>query len=666
MRHFIKYLVVNVLLTGASVGSVAAQLPTPAPAPSRLAIVVAQGRVYVYPSRVPSEGEGWIITRDGVRLTRDPMTGVRGPNEFAAAIGDEMALVQQITGTENSVATYRRLRVGGTSAAIAQILSPRTAAALGALFVDSAVTAGATHTYAAQLVRLARPDSVLRNVRGTVQVVDMIVPPPAAPRAAVTDGLNSLAWDATRFTGATTDIVVAYTVERADSVGAFTRITSLPVMRLADRASGMQDETALPGVRYRYRIRAADFLGRLSTPSAVVSVRAPDTRGPTPPTSIASEALDGRNRIVWNITPEPLAMGYHVERTVGGDSTFRRITRTPIALDEPETVDSLVRGREIYTYRVRVIDREGRIGAPSNLSTVRAIDLRPPVAPAAVTVTPLRGYAVRLTWRAAPERDLRGYEVHRAEQGDTGFVRLTALPITGTVYVDSGYKDNTLEPGREYVWRIVAVDSSANTSTPTEVRFRLVDDEAPETIRSMLVRNHLGRYVEVSFTPSPSLDVARYLVERVGDAATLVATVNVTGPFIVRDTTVMQGRRMRWRVVALDSAGNRSAPVADTLTFRDLTRPPAPRRVTAIRSGGPVATTTVRWERVVSADLRGYVVYRAERTDGPRTKLTATPTTAQEFIDRAGSPNARYVVRAVDASGNESDESPVAVVVVRP
>ena len=85
-------------------------------------------------------------------------------------------------------------------------------------------------------------------------------------------------------------------------------------------------------------------------------------------------------------------------------------------------------------------------------------------------------------------------------------------------------------------------------------------------------------------------------------------------------------------------------------------------RVTAVRAAG---TTTVRWERVVSRDLRGYVVYRAERTDGLRTRLTAQPVTTLEFIDRAGTATSRYVIRAVDASGNESDESPVAVTVER-
>jgi fibronectin type 3 domain-containing protein len=277
----------------------------------------------------------------------------------------------------------------------------------------------------------------------------------------------------------------------------------------------------------------------------------------------------------------------------------------------------------------------------------------------------MAGHQVRLSWRAAPDRDLRGYEVHRAEQGDTAFVRLTGQAINGTVYVDSGYSDNTLEPGREYAWRVFAVDSSGNTSPPAERRLRLVDDEAPDPVRSILVHNQLGRHVEISWSGSPALDVARYIVERVtgGAPATVVATVADRGTFLVRDTTAVKGRLARWQVIAVDSAGNRAVALGDTLTFRDLTRPPSPRRVTAVRTAG---VTTVRWERVVSSDLRGYVVYRAERTDGPRVRLTPTPVTVFEFVDRAAPAGARYVVRAVDASGNESDESPVVVALERP
>ena len=453
--------------------------------------------------------------------------------------------------------------------------------------------------------------------------------------------------------------------ERADSAGEFARITPLPVMRVADAPSSYLDQSLEAGKLYRYRLRSADLIGRLSAAGPVVAIRAPAARGPLPPEELATEVTDGRIRIVWTMSPEPRTRGYIVERTVGGDSTYVRINRALVPADAPEFTDSTARGRGIYSYRVRAVDVAGRSGTPSNVTTARGLDERAPGVPGALTATEFGAHRVRLTWRAPADRDVRGYEIHRAEEGDTTFARIAVDTMRITSFVDSGYKDNTLEPGRLYTWRIATVDSSGNVSGFTERALRLIDNEAPDPIRSILVHNQLGRHVEVTWTGSPSLDVARYVVERVVGTATptVVATVPARGTFFARDTTAVKGRLAQWRVVAIDSAGNRAVPYGDTLTFRDLTRPPAPRRATAIRQAG---VTTVRWERVVSSDLRGYVVYRAERSDGPRTKLTPTPLTTLEFVDRAAPRGVRYVVRAVDASGNESDESPVAVVVERP
>ncbi len=659
-----------IALAALAASALGAQVPAAGPANQaatigRIAVVVADGKVHLYPNRVPGDGEGWIIRRDGVRITRVPLTGAQGPNEFAALVGPDLELVQRITGTESALAAYRRLRAGSAAAGIAQILSPRTAAALGSLFIDSAVVAGAQHIYDAELVRLSRPDSVLRRARATVRVVTTVVSAPAAPAGRGVDGAIALQWTPPRFTGAPDDPVVAYVVERADSTGEFQRLTPLPVMRLADQPSGHRDETAEPGKLYRYRLRAADLIGRLSPPSAPVSVRAPGERGPMPPVAVAAEVTDGRIRVVWTLSPDPQARGYHVERAVGEDSTFVRMTRALVALDAPEWTDTLVRGREIYSYRVRTIDVAGRSGLPSNPTTTRALDLRAPAAPTAFTVTVLPGRRVRLAWRAAPDRDVAGYELQRAEKGDTNFAKLYGEPRAILAYTDSGYDGNTLEPGREYAWRLTAVDSSGNVSRFVEQRVRIVDDEAPEAARSLLLRNNLGRWVELTWTPSPSLDVARYVVERTDGAGAppvVVARVGARDALQVRDTTVAKGRVATWSVVAVDSAGNRAAALRDTLTFRDVTRPPAPRRVTAVRAGG---ATTVRWERVVSRDFRGYVVYRAERTDGPRTKLTAVPVATLEFVDRAGTATSRYFVHAVDASGNESADGPVAVTVER-
>ena len=549
----------SLLLVVASPRAPRAQVPAAAEPPSRLAIVVANGRVHIYPSRVPSDGEGWIYLRDGVRLTREPVGGVQGPAEFAAMVGSDLELLQQITGTDNSLAAYRRLRGGGTAAGIAQILSPRAAHALGALFVDSTAAPGSLHTYSAQLVRFARPDSVLRRATATVRVATMPVAAPATPTARVTDDVVALTWTTPRFTGASDDIVVAYTVERADSTGEFRRVSKLPVMRLSTPTTGYRDEEVQPGQLYRYRTRAADLLGRLSEPSAPVAIRAPSTRGPVPPPQVAADVTDGRIRIVWTISPEPRTVGYLVERSVGGDSTFARVTRTPIAGDQPEFVDSLVRGRQIYSYRVRAVDAAGRAGAPSNPTTVRALDERPPAVPASLTAAPLSEHRVRLSWRAVADRDVRGYEVQRAEPGDSVFAALTPAPLRPTTYVDVGYDGATLEPGREYRWRVVAVDSSGNVSAPAEVRYRLVDDEAPDPVRSVLVHNELGRRVDVTWTGSPSRDIVRYVVERVGVASGAAAATGapvVVATVGVRDESPCATRPSR----RVSAPGGRSSP----------------------------------------------------------------------------------------------------------
>ena len=96
--------------------------PSGAAEPSRLAIVVADGRVYVYPSRPPLEGEGWIITRDGRSLTASPLVGAQGPAEFATIVGPDLAFLETIADAEGAFAVWRRLRAGGTAAGLAQVL----------------------------------------------------------------------------------------------------------------------------------------------------------------------------------------------------------------------------------------------------------------------------------------------------------------------------------------------------------------------------------------------------------------------------------------------------------------------------------------------------------------------------------------------------------------
>lgn len=91
-----------------------------------------------------------------------------------------------------------------------------------------------------------------------------------------------------------------------------------------------------------------------------------------------------------------------------------------------------------------------------------------------------------------------------------------------------------------------------------------------------------------------------------------------------------------------------------TVTFKDLTPPPAPATLTALVE---VKNVRLIWDPVNVPDLAGYFVYRYER--GQRIKFqTGAPIPATHFGDSSPDPGITYTyaVTAVDKNGNESEE----------
>ena len=93
--------------------------------------------------------------------------------------------------------------------------------------------------------------------------------------------------------------------------------------------------------------------------------------------------------------------------------------------------------------------------------------------------------------------------------------------------------------------------------------------------------------------------------------------------------------------------------------FRDIYPPAAPTRLDALSEGNLVRLI---WSPVDSADLAGYIVYRAEGS-AELSRLTKEPVTDTFFTDSQVQQGKRYryVVRAVDRAGNQSPPGPEAV-----
>ncbi len=113
-----------------------------------------------------------------------------------------------------------------------------------------------------------------------------------------------------------------------------------------------------------------------------------------------------------------------------------------------------------YFYRVRAVFRENKQTAESEDSqTVEVIpkDTFPPAAPTGVTAAYAQG-VVDLIWTANTEPDLAGYNVYRSEKG-ASTVRLNRGLIKTPLF-----RDPSVQPGREYLYRVTAVDLAGNES----------------------------------------------------------------------------------------------------------------------------------------------------------------------------------------------------------
>lgn len=601
------------------------------------------------------------------RLTPEPVRRVRDPSLAAAIIGADLPAVMAAVQAREPAEMLRRLEADDFVGDIMSMLYPSVAHVLGRFWVDTAATRGATYTYRVVFTN-ARGEETSQVASERVVVTNVVPAPPPSVRATPGDRGVQLSWSYPPWRAGPRDLVIGFHVYRSDDTAPFRRITAGPVLR--DDAVPMTyiDSTVQNGVRYRYVMRAVDVARRESVPTAAVSAVPVDRTRPALATALAAEPGDGRVRLTWRVAPEPDVAGYHLERTVGLDQPYRRLTTAPIPVARPLYDDTTVAGGTQYFYRVMVVDKNGNTSLPSSAISALPVDKTPPLPPSRVSV---RAANRRLTmqWTASPSSDVLGYYIYRGDSPER-LVRLVIQPVTGTSFVDSGYAEAGLSPGGRYTIHVAAVDRSYNESVPVAAEIAVPDDEPPAPPTGFQARNALGRAVEITWSASPSVDVAAYVLTRVetapdarsasaGPMAARSDTVRLPGGGRLRDTLVAPGRRYVYALVAIDSARNRSGPAVDTVEFRDLAPPPTPRHATAMLTATGVQ---VNWERVVEPGLLGYHVYRSAIPTGVFERVTTTPVTGTMFVDATGRAEMYYTVRAVDESANESRPS----VAVRP
>jgi chitodextrinase len=335
---------------------------------------------------------------------------------------------------------------------------------------------------------------------------------------------------------------------------------------------------------------------------------------------------------------------------VAGYRVVRNGTVLPGTVTALSFTDTGLAGGTQYTYTVRAVDAAGNVSGdspPATVTTSAAADTSAPSAPASLSAGNVTVSSVDLAWAAATDNvGVAGYRVVRNG---------TVLPgtVTALAYTDTG-----LSPGTQYTYTVRALDAAGNTSVdspPATITTSVAADTVPPTAPATLTAGNVTTS-SVDLTWAAATDnvgVTGYRVVRNGTV--LPGTVTALA---YTDTGLSPGTQYTYTVRALDAAGNTSvdSPPATITTSvaADTVPPTAPATLTA----GNVTTSSVDLTWAAATDNVGVTGYRVVRNG---TVLPGT-VTALAYTDTGLSPGTQYTytVRAVDAAGNTSVDSPPA------
>ncbi|HYO10740.1 MAG TPA: choice-of-anchor D domain-containing protein [Tepidisphaeraceae bacterium] len=439
--------------------------------------------------------------------------------------------------------------------------------------------------------------------------------------------------------------LAGYNVYRSDAAdGTFTKINEILLS-----TSDFLDVTAPVGATAYYQVRAVDLSGNESSSASVNATRTVDTTPPgTPGNLVAAGSLSGI-RLNWSNNTDLDLAGYNVYRSDSFSGAYTLLNTGGLLTSATYLDASAPQGATSY-YRVTAVDTSDNESAANVANASRPSgDMNPPAAPTGASATGSLS-SVFVNWNDNGETDLAGYNVYRSTAQFGTYVKLNA-----GLLAQSQHDDTTAPAGSTSWYRITAVDNTGNESIATTISGVRTPDTTPPAVPAGLAATGSTSGIALDWTDNTDADLGGYNLYTSSAPGGPFAKMNgsplTASEFL--DATAAQGASTYYRLTAVDSSGNESAPSDISAVRPDSVAPAAP---TGLTSSSTHSGVVLNWTDNAEGDVVGYNVYRSTAADGIFALLTGSPVTASEFTDSSapGGATSYYKVTAVDLSQNES------------
>jgi fibronectin type 3 domain-containing protein len=359
----------------------------------------------------------------------------------------------------------------------------------GTSFNNTGLLEATTYSYRVRATDAAGNLSFYSNT-ATAMTRDVTAPtvPSGLTAAAASDSQINLTWTAS----ADNVGVTGYQVLRCQGTSCtpYTQVATVSVPAYSD--TGLS-----PSTSYRYRVRATDAAGNLSSYSSTVTATTlQDVTPPTAPSNLVASAASGSQiNLSWRASTDLGGVtGYRIERCQGaGCTNFAQIgTSTGTSYSSTGLLEITT-----YSYRVRATDARGNLSEYSNTASSTTLDVTAPTTPSNLTATSVGSGQINLTWTASTDNvGVTGYQVLRC-QGTSCTPSAVVSTVSGTSYDDSELLFST-----SYTYRVRATDARGNLSSYSTT----VSATTKKPASVVLVSSRSSYYADFQHFIKPYLD----------------------------------------------------------------------------------------------------------------------------------------------------------------
>ena len=430
------------------------------------------------------------------------------------------------------------------------------------------------------------------------------------------------------------------------------------------------DKIAKEGLTYQYKLVGSGSNVELGISEKFTCDNY--TKSP-PPDSIQIERFKKRCDIKWK--PDIYRYyGVDIFRKTN-DSTFRKITKTPRAIQKNEDkkgnitfpevcyVDEAINKEFNYTYKFIAIDYFGKESIESEEIFVAKKDFDPPEKP--FNLIPIKHdskMSIDLSWNFIPEEDLSGFNIYRSQilEGPYEKINNEIIPTITPFYFD---KVNSIG---DYYYYCSSLDFSGNESYSGKIYLQIRDMMPPEAPQNLTSESGPG-FINLSWDNNQESDLKGYFIQRSlnDEDNSDNHFININSEptkenFFKQKLSKNVRNKFVYRVVAVDTSFNRSKPSINSLAQMPDVTPPNHPVIKNVEFKNDIIL--ISWIPNIENDLEGYNLYRKFKNDSTDFKKINNLTIPKDFSsykDRQTMPGSEYlyVIKAIDVNGNISEPS---------